>query len=734
MRVIVGNRRARAWWQPALFGAMSIAVVAFFGSAMAVAITIRRWANDLPEVPDLAYWRDHARQTTVIVAADGTHMAEIPFRDGRTVGHRTLAPVAALAPDLVRAVLAAEDVRFLGHRGVDYQALIRAAWINFKVGRVVGGASTITQQLARNLLPTEIGKARNLKRKVREALLARALENRWSKREILATYLDFVYLGQGAYGMVAAARAYFDCEIGDLTLAQSALLAGLIQAPGRLDPFHHPQAAAARRNEVLARMVRANLIDENARAAALSSPIVLHRPRRSRGTIAPWYAERVRRLIATALPHDRGGLVVETAALPALDAAIQRGVLQTAVRWSQPHAGRPSTTRLGPGRGDNRSAATDVPQVGALLWDYRTGYVEALIGGRAWSATSDQFDRMTQACRQPGSAWKPLVYGAALDAGVITPGTALRDAPIAEYDEATHVHWKPHSSGGFRGISLAQEAFAQSRNSPAIDVFDRVGPKPIIALARRLGVSSPLAEVQPMALGASCVRPIELAQAYAVIARGGLAILPRFVVRIRRGSEVLFDASVPADPQLDPARRFDRLAATAGDSALPGADGGELLDRRTAYQLVDMMAAVVQRGTASSARLALGRPAAGKTGTTNDNTDAWFIGFTARVVGAVWVGFDQPAVKLGPTGDGAHAALPLWMQAIQASEGTRPQVAVPGPPPAGLEQAVVDRETGFPAAAGAGGLELWFRTGTAPTGTDRSQFTPTDFGRASREF
>src|SRR5439155_2955518 len=289
---------------------------------------------------------------------------------------------------------------------------------------------------------------RSVRRKVREALLARAIERRFDKRAVLELYLDFVFLGDGAYGMVAGARAYFDRSIGELDLAQSALLAGLIQAPGRLDPFHHADAARARRDEVLARMARGGLIDEPTRARAAAQPIELHRPHASYGTRVPWYTEQVRRLVAAALPAEsaRGGLTIETAALPALGEQLQRDAIAHAEHWRQ----------------KNRT-----PELGALVWDLHTGYVEALVGGLAWG-TTDKFDRMLQSCRQPGSAWKPIVYGAALDAGAITPGTALRDAPIAEYDEATNVHWKPKSGGHFRGIVLAQDAFASSLNAPAI--------------------------------------------------------------------------------------------------------------------------------------------------------------------------------------------------------------------------------------------------------------------------
>jgi len=711
-RVVVANRRDGGWWwRLPVLALVWLALAVPLSAAGVVAVTLRHWARDLPEVPDLAAWQAQAPQTSLVLAADGSHLAELPFRDGHVIGHRALAPLERLPLHLVRAVLAAEDVRFFTHRGVDYPAIARAAMINYEAGRVVEGASTITQQVARNLLPGEIGSERSVRRKVREALLARAIERRWSKRDILETYLDFVFLGQSAYGMTAAARAYFDRDVGALDLAQAALLAGLIQAPGRLDPFHHPEAARVRRDEILARMARAHLIDAAEQARAAASPIALARPHPSYGTRAPWYTEQVRRLIAGALPRElaRGGLTIETAALPALDAELGRDAAAHGERWGG-------------------------AEVAAVLWDHRTGYVEAITGGRGWGA--DRFDRALQSCRQPGSAWKPMVYGAALAAGAITPGTALRDAPIAEYDEATGAHWKPRSGHRFQGVVLAQDAFAASLNAPAIDVFDRVGAAPVIALARRLGISTRLDELRPMALGASCVKPIELARAYAAIARRGWAIAPHFAIRVRRGAAALFDATVPEDPWLDPAHRFDRIAATAGadPAARVGAPGRRLLDERVAFQLADMMSAVVARGTASAAA-ALGRPAAGKTGTTNDNTDAWFVGFTGRVLGAVWVGFDDPAHKLGSEGDGAHAALPLWMRAVRAAEGARPAIAVPGAPPDGMERVAIDRETGQLAAPGAGGLALWFRVGTAPTEVAGQPGTsPTDFSRSSREF
>ncbi|HTL35159.1 MAG TPA: transglycosylase domain-containing protein [Kofleriaceae bacterium] len=717
-RVVIANRRDGGWWwRLPLVTAIWLTIAAPIIVALVVIHTLRSWASDLPRVPDLSAWLAEAHQTSYIVAADGSRLAELPFKDeADVVGHRMLLSMDDLPPQVVEAVLAAEDVRFFSHHGVDYRAITRAAWANYQAQRVVEGASTITQQVARNLLPQEIGKERSAKRKVREALLARAIEARWTKREILDVYLNFVFLGQNAYGIAAASRAYFAKPATELDLAEAALLAGLIQAPSRLDPFHHPEAAKTRRDEILARMARAHLIDEATRAKTAALPVVVRRPLPTYGTRVGWYTEAVRQLVADAFPTDmdQGGIVIETAALPALGTQLQQDAGAHAEKWAQ---------------------GKQLPQLGALLWDHRTGYVEALIGGRDPWTKRDKFDRMLQSCRQPGSAWKPLVYGSALESGAITPGTALRDAPIAEYDEVTNTHWKPKSGNRFRGVVLAQDAFASSLNSPAIDVFDRVGAQGVIKFARRLGITSDLAEVRPMALGASCVKPIELARVFAIVARRGWAIAPRLAIRVRRGDDILFDASVPEDPWLSSSDRIDRVAAIAGEDPAERilADGEQLISEPVAFQLGDMMHAVVERGTAAAANV--GRPAAGKTGTTNENTDAWFIGFTGRELGAVWIGFDDPATKLGTQGDGAHAALPLWTRAIRAAEGDRVKVDVPGAAPSDMLEVAIDRETGLLAAPGAPGETLWFRNGTQPQEVAGQVGTsPTDFGRTSREF
>lgn len=717
-RVRVANRRhGGLWWRvPLVICAWSLLAAPLVAVAVAVR-TLHGWAAALPAVPDLAAWRAAAPATSAIVAADGALLEELPFSVGVEVGHRRYLPLSEVAPVLVQAVLAAEDVRFAQHRGVDYAAIARAAWVNLRAGRVVEGASTIAQQVARNLLPEEIGNQRSLRRKVREALLARRLERAWSKAAILEVYLNYVFLGSNAYGVDAAARAYFGVGAGQVTAPQAALLAGLIQAPSRLDPRRSPAQAQARRDEILARMVRARMLDEpsarRAMAAALELvPVAVRAPR------LPWASEAARQLLAEALPQElgRGGLTVELSTTSAGGHQLEALAIAHQARWTRSLDGAPVA-----------------PELAALWWDLRTGYVEALVGGVHWR--DSQFDRVRKACRQPGSAWKTLLYAAALESGAITPGTPLLDAPVTEYDEVQNVFWKPKSGNRFRGVVLAEDAFAASLNAPAIDVLGRTGGARVIELARRLGITAELADVGPLALGASCVRPLELARAYAAVARGGWGLAPRLVVRVRRGEEVLFDASAVEDPWLAPARRLDRVAALAGlpaDERAGAPARGRLLDERHAFQLQHMLRAVVERGTASVARRA-GRPVAGKTGTTNDNTDAWFVGYSRRLLGAVWLGHDDPRRTLGPKADGAHAALPFWLDGLRALEGDRPAQPVLPAPPAEMERVVIDRETGLRAAGG--GLELWFRDGTAPTEQAQAPSgAGVDFERQSREF
>jgi len=710
---IANRKRGGLWWKIPLVAVLWLMIAMPIAGVSIIYIVLHDYAEGLPRVPNLDRFEASHPQTSVIVTADGSIAAEIPFQDGVAVGHRLSVKYGEMPPLMVQAVLAAEDIRFFSHQGVDAHAVARAALANYRAGHVVEGASTITQQVARNLLRTEIGNKRSIRRKVREALLARRIEKVYPKQRIFETYVNHVFLGGGAYGIKAAARGYFNKRLDELSVAETAMIAGLAQAPGRADPFKAPDVTKARRNEVLGRMLRAKMIPSKEHQRAIAAPIELTPPRVLYGTLAPWHTARARGEVghAAAANYMRGGLRIETSA----SVTLSEGALEIARTFSD---------RLGRGRENG------APQVGALVWDYRTGYLEATVGGLDWQ--DSQFDRSTQACRQPGSAFKPLVYAAALERNAITPGTALRDAPIAVWDDKMGVHWKPTNSGrSFRGVALAQDALASSLNAPAVDVLDRVGTRAVVDLAARLGITSRLVEVRPLALGASCVIPIELAGAFATFASGGDTIEPIFVVRVTRGDEVLLDRASPYDPNLTSSRRLDRLV----DHVATAAVTASTLDHETAYQVSSMLRDVVLRGTGTDAR-SIGRPVAGKTGTTNDNSDAWFVGYTARIVTAVWVGHDNPAKRLGKRDDGSHAALPIWKQLVKLAEDDRIPLDVPGKVPDSMVRARVDRETGLLARPHAGGaIDLYFKRGTEPTQAAGTLLgVPVDLGRATRRF
>ena len=536
-------------------------------------------------------------------------------------------PIAAIAPHLQQAFVAVEDHRFYRHPGVDPVAIGRAAFRNLRAPGTVEGGSTITQQLARTLF---LSNRRSYWRKGREAVLSLLIEAQLTKPQILELYLNRVYLSAGIYGVEAMARRTFGKAARDLTLAESALIAGLARAPATLSPWSNLEGAVARSHVVLARMRTAGFIDASQeRAARRAAPRV--RPYRSDSLARHGYAkahlrQRFRDQFGGDHPPDwRVDTTFVVALQDAAEAAVSRGL-----------------DRL----------ATPGLQAALVALDPATGDVLALVGGRDYAQSA--FNRASRSRRQPGSAFKPFVFAAALADGM-SPVTELRDLdrlPPQGPDE-----WTPRNvRDDAPDVVTLREALAQSNNRAAVRLHQQVGARPVLRLADRAGLAE-LPDVPSLALGTGLVTPLSLTAAFAVFPNGGLAVRPRDLRRVR-------DAD--------------------GDIAFLGdVERERVLSPEVAFQMVTMLGDVVDHGTAARARqLGVRFPAGGKTGTTDDFKDAWFVGFSSNLVAGVWVGFDQPAT-IGRDAFAARYALPIWADFMQRAA----RVRVPGrfARPAGLQ-------------------------------------------------
>ena len=779
-----------------------------------------------PELPEAAELRDLRMQLPLTVySRDGRLIAQI--------GEQRRIPVEAadIPQVVVDAFLAAEDDRFFQHPGVDWQGLVRALASNVSAGGVREGGGTITMQLTRNTLLTP---ERTLRRKLKEVFLALSIEREFGKDEILAQYLNRIFLGQRAYGVGAAAEVYFNKQVADLTLPEAALIAGLPRSPSRDNPAASVERAHARRSYVLRRMVETGKIDEAAREAADRAPISMSIHAPVVQVEAPYVAEMVRqemvrRYGAAALTE---GYRVTTTVDSALQAAADSAVWRTTLEYDRRHGYRGARAEVDPGiaedaaavasalrghpdRGSLKAAvvasvglreavlrardgsvigldwdamawarpaltgdalgpspktAGDVLAVGQVVYvepleggrhrlaqlpavgaafaalDPRDGAIVALVGGFDFDAS--KYNRATQARRQPGSAFKPFLYSAALEHG-FTPATLVNDAPIVlpggGGDDGTE-EWRPQNiTRRFYGPTPLREALVRSRNLVSIRLLRGTGLGPAMRHISQFGFGP---EAMPpnltLALGTGQVTPLDMARGFAVFANGGWRITPYFVEKIADAAgTAVFEAAPPlACPQCtysqaasEPAT-LDAASGTTADPASPaaatgvtaapepaapaaGADGAvaggpdpevpaerrapRAISAANAYVMTDIMTDVIQRGTAQRAK-ALGRhDLAGKTGTTSDRRDAWFVGFNADLVGAAWIGFDQER-SLGDNEEGGHTALPMWIYFMQEALKDRPEHRLPEPP--GVVRMWVSRETGAPAGAGNPGALL----------------------------
>ncbi len=680
------------------------------------------WSSNLPYIGSLKEYRPPV--VTEIYSADGEVIGRL-WEERRIVK-----PLDQFPEHLIQAFIAAEDGRFFEHEGVDIRGIIRAFITNLKSGRIEQGGSTITQQVTKSLLLHDT--ERTYRRKFREALMSLQLEKEFTKEQILFLYLNQIYLGQGAYGIEAAARTYFDKASSDLNLSESAMLAGLPQAPARYSPVSHFDRAKARQTYVLGRMKEEGFIKEDQRAAALAESLVIQGLQENPFFKAPYFSEHVRRYLVDKYGKDkvyRDGLKVYTtldlSAQHAAKAALTRGlealdrregyrgplkrVEKEArdaffTRWEEKHPGfRPvkgATAEALVERVDDRKGHVEVslgalkgiipvdsmswarkpnpdvnalyvkkikkPSVvltegdvvlvrvtgepsesneptllelyqeplaqGALLClDCETCEVRAMIGGRDFSQT--QFNRVVQSRRQPGSAFKPIIYAAALDKG-FTPAHVILDTANPKQGEGGRV-WKPKNyERTFYGETLLRTGIVHSRNVITIKLLEKLGVDYVIDYAKTMGIESSLDRDLSLALGSSGLSLMELTRAYSVFANKGMLGTPLFITRVEDRT----------------GRVLEEHSPSFVEAVLP----------QTAYVMTDLLKAVIQEGTGRRVR-DLGRPAAGKTGTTNDLKDAWFMGYTPELVTGVWVGYDDPA-SMGKGETGSRAAAPIWLQ------------------------------------------------------------------------
>jgi penicillin-binding protein 1A len=529
------------------------------------------------------------------------------------VERRIFVPLPSIPRALRDALIATEDKRFYSHFGLDPIGILRALYQNYRRGRFAEGGSTITQQLTKVLFLTP---DKSLERKLKEAVLALELERRYSKDRILEMYLNQVYFGQGAYGVEAAARTYFGKPVSDLELGEAALLAGLPRAPSAYSPFDHPAAAKRRRDVVLNRMVEAGLLKPADAKRIAASDLGLLPPERRR-TSGQYFLDYVQQSLELKFGADmvfKGGLHAYTSLSPSMQLLAEQS-LRDGLRAVEARSS-------GPG--------TDHPEGAILTIDPQTGYIKAMVGG--FDFFRSEFNRAVAARRQPGSAFKPFVYVAAVEAG-FTPATVIDDSPVTYPLGRNGKPWKPDNyDRKFRGPTTLQQAVEESINVVTVKLQERIGVDRTIRVARRVGISSPLNADLTLALGSSDLSLLELTSAYSALANQGVWVEPTAIRYVTDAQGKLLFEGVP--------------------------QGTEAMAPAVAYVITHMLEGVVERGTGQGANV-LGRAIAAKTGTSNDYSNAWFIGFTPRVVTGVWVGYDRPR-SLGRDETGSRVAVPIW--------------------------------------------------------------------------
>lgn len=640
------------------------AVVVFF------VLSYYYFTHDLPGIESLRNYKPPT--ITKIFSDDGEIISEF------SVEKRQVVSLDRIPDHLVQAFVAGEDARFFQHKGLDYMAILRALFRNIFSGEIVQGGSTITQQVVKSLL---LSPEKSFKRKIREAILAYRIENYLSKEEILFLYLNQIYLGHGSYGAAVAAENYFGKSIEELNLAESALLAGLPQAPSRYSPLNNREQAKKRQIYILERMAEEGFISTAELVEALQIPLEIKNRQNSFMEKAPYFVEHVRKYIEEKYGKEalyKDGLQVYTT----IDLNSQK-IAQEALKSGLKEIEK--RERYATVETEDES----LPLEGALIcFDLESGYIKAMVGGRDFKKS--QFNRATQARRQTGSAFKPIVYASALDKGY-TPISVIVDSPfIYEWGDE---RWKPKNYGErFLGPITLREALTRSINIVTVKIAQDIGIDSISDCAKKLGISSSLQNDLSMALGSSSISLYDLTKAYAVFANQGKIFKPIFIKKILDREGNLLEENLPLYYPKEPSQEEQALSP------------------QTAYLMTNLLEGVVQNGTGWKAK-ALKRPVAGKTGTTDEFLDAWFIGYTTELITGVWVGFDDER-SLGENETGSRAASPIWVNFM--SKMLRDKPVQEFPVPEGVEFVTVDARTGQVGSGSETILEC-FKEETIPT-------------------
>lgn len=560
-------------------------------------------------IPDISSFDDYQPQVATVILDKNGHYIDAIYKE-----YRIVVRYQEIKPSLVQAFVAAEDSRYWEHVGLDSWSILRAGVNNLRSGRRSQGGSTITQQVTRALMLT---REKSYFRKFTEAMLAYRLERLLSKEDILAIYLNEIYLGEGAYGVEAAARVYFSKKASALTLSEIALLAGLPQSPSRYSPILHFDQAKARQRYVLNRMAEEGFITADQARSAYQKTVVLSKLNEQKNTNGYFAGYVCSELEKRFKPRElyREGLVVITT----LDSRMQAVAIDVLAKGTRDVA--------------KRQKVKDAPQGALVALQSATGRILAMVGGTDYSGS--QFNRAVQARRQPGSVFKPLVYAAAFERG-LSPDKIVYDAPMTLRNPDGSVWTPKNHSGKYFGATTLRDALVHSRNIVSVKLLQQIGFSPVFKLAGNMGIQSPLNRELPLALGASAVSLLEMTGAYTVFANSGIFNLPACITRVQGRNRKTTPWDTPSAKQV--------------------------LSGKTTALMTTVLREVIEQGTGKKARGI--KNGAGKTGTTDDNMDAWFIGYSDQVTTGVWLGYDK-GQSLGRGETGGQAAAPVWKEFME---------------------------------------------------------------------